>query len=221
MAGPLAKLKVLDFTTLLPGPFASMILADLGASVLRVEAPGRPDIVREMKQRAGFVSAAHATVNRSKRCISLDLKNPEALRLVEQLLEGHDILLEQFRPGVMERLGLGYEQLQDRHPGLIYCSLTGYGQTGPYRNRAGHDINYLALSGLSETSQAEFRTCSFRISNGRYRRRFLSHGDGGFGCGDTPATNGRRAIHRFEYDRCRLQHACFVGSRMAQWWGRT
>ena len=74
MAGPLAKLKVLDFTTLLPGPFASMILADLGASVLRVEAPGRPDIVREMKQRAGSVSAAHATVNRSKRCISLDLK---------------------------------------------------------------------------------------------------------------------------------------------------
>ncbi len=155
MAGPLAKLKVLDFTTLLPGPFASMILADLGASVLRVEAPGRPDIVREMKQLAGSVSAAHATVNRSKRCISLDLKNPEALRLVEQLLEGHDILLEQFRPGVMDRLGLGYEQLQDRHPGLIYCSLTGYGQTGPYRNRAGHDINYLALSGLSETSRRQ------------------------------------------------------------------
>ena len=132
-----------------------MILADLGASVLRVEAPGRPDMVREMKQRAGSVSAAHATVNRSKRCISLDLKNPEALRLVEQLLENHDILLEQFRPGVMERLGLGYEQLQDRYPGLIYCSLTGYGQTGPYRNRAGHDINYLALSGLSETSRRQ------------------------------------------------------------------
>ncbi|MEC8236586.1 MAG: CoA transferase, partial [SAR324 cluster bacterium] len=87
MAGPLAKLKVLDFTTLLPGPFASMILADLGASVFRVEAPGRPDMVREMKQRAGSVSAAHATVNRSKLCISLDLKNPQALRLVEQLLE--------------------------------------------------------------------------------------------------------------------------------------
>ena len=155
MAGPLAKLKVLDFTTLLPGPFARMILADLGASVLRVEAPGRPDIVREMKQRAGAVSAAHAPVTRSKRCISLDLKNPEALRLVEQLLEDHDILLEQFRPGVMDRLGLGYEQLQDRHPGLIYCSLTGYGQTGPYRNRAGHDINYLALSGLSETSRRQ------------------------------------------------------------------
>ena len=132
-----------------------MILADLGASVLRVEAPGRPDIVREMKQRVGSVSAAHATVNRSKRCISLDLKNLQALRLVEKLLEGHDILLEQFRPGVMNRLGLGYEQLQDRHPGLIYCSLTGYGQSGPYRNRAGHDINYLALSGLSETSRRQ------------------------------------------------------------------
>ena len=75
--------------------------------------------------------------------------------MVEQLLEGHDILLEQFRPSVMDRLGLGYEQLQDRYPGLIYCSLTGYGQTGPYRNRAGHDINYLALSGLSETSRRQ------------------------------------------------------------------
>ena len=153
MAGPLASLKVLDFTTLLPGPFASMILADLGASILRVEAPGRPDLVREMKQSAGPVSAAHATVNRSKRCISLDLKVPESIQLVHQLLESHDILLEQFRPGVMARLGLGYEKLKVEHPELIYCSLTGYGQTGPYRNRAGHDINYLALSGLSETSR--------------------------------------------------------------------
>ena len=153
MAGPLASLKVLDFTTLLPGPFSSMILADLGASVLRVEAPGRPDLVREMRQRAGSVSAAHATVNRSKRCISLDLKVPDSLQLVDQLLESHDILLEQFRPGVMQRLGLGYEQLHFKHPKLIYCSLTGYGQTGPYRDRAGHDINYLALTGLSETSR--------------------------------------------------------------------
>ncbi|HCP36131.1 MAG TPA: carnitine dehydratase, partial [Deltaproteobacteria bacterium] len=94
--------------------------------------PGRPDLVREMRQRAGSVSAAHATVNRSKRCISLDLKVPDSLQLVDQLLESHDILLEQFRPGVMQRLGLGYEQLQVEHPKLIYCSLTGYGQTGPY-----------------------------------------------------------------------------------------
>ena len=153
MAGPLASLKVLDFTTLLPGPFATMILADLGASILRVEAPGRPDLVREMKQSAGPVSAAHATVNRSKRCISLDLKVPESLLLVNQLLRSYDILLEQFRPGVMARLGLGYEKLKIEHPELIYCSLTGYGQTGPFRGRAGHDINYLALSGLSETSR--------------------------------------------------------------------
>ena len=86
MAGPLASLKVLDFTSLLPGPFASMILADLGASILRIEAPGRLDLVREMKQSAGPVSAAHATVNRSKRCISLDLKVPESIQLVHQLL---------------------------------------------------------------------------------------------------------------------------------------
>ena len=152
MPGPLASLKVLDFTTLLPGPFASMILADLDAEILRVEAPNRPDMVREWK-RVGPVSAAHAMLNRSKRFIALDLKNPASQEVLEELLGRYDILLEQFRPGVMKRLGLGYEELQVRYPRLIYCSLTGFGQTGPFRDRAGHDINYLAVSGLSETSR--------------------------------------------------------------------
>ena len=141
MAGPLAKLKVLDFTTLLPGPFASMILADLGASVLRVEAPGRSDIVREMKQRAGSVSAAHATVNRSKRCISLDLKNPPALRLVEQLLEDHDILLEQFRPDLVHRDPSSFSpspvvvQMAARREAKLEAEVRARGQTQPLQER--------------------------------------------------------------------------------------
>ena len=100
MPGPLASLKVLDFSTLLPGPFASMILAALGAEILRVEAPNRPDMVREMSQRAGPVSAAHAMLNRSKRFIALDLKNPAPEEVLEELLGRYDILLEQYRPAI-------------------------------------------------------------------------------------------------------------------------
>ncbi len=153
MSAPLDSLKVLDFSTLLPGPFATMILADLGVEVIRVESPTRKDIVREMEPRTGPVSAAHATLNRSKRFLALDLKHPDSLSVIHQLVRKYDIVLEQFRPGVMQRLGLGYEQLSLHNPALIYCSLTGYGQNGPFRARAGHDINYLSISGLSETGR--------------------------------------------------------------------
>jgi len=149
MQGPLASLKVLDFSTLLPGPFASLLLADMGAEVLRIESPSRPDLVRITPPEDRGVSANHAYLNRNKRSLALDLKQPPALEIITQLLGEHDILLEQFRPGVMERLGLGYEALKAINPRLIYVSITGYGQTGPYRARAGHDINYLALTGLS------------------------------------------------------------------------
>ncbi|WP_053147302.1 CaiB/BaiF CoA-transferase family protein [Pseudomonas sp. Pf153] len=149
MQGPLASLKVLDFSTLLPGPFASLLLADMGAEVLRIESPTRPDLLRIMPPHDQGVSASHAYLNRNKRSLALDLKQPAALEIIKRLLGEHDILLEQFRPGVMERLGLGYEALKAINPRLIYVSITGYGQTGPYRERAGHDINYLALTGLS------------------------------------------------------------------------
>ncbi|WP_263146450.1 CaiB/BaiF CoA-transferase family protein [Pseudomonas sp. RIT-PI-AD] len=152
MKGPLSSLKVLDFSTLLPGPFASLLLADLGAEVLRVEAPERADLIRLLPPHADGVSASHAYLNRNKRGIALDLKQPEALDVVRQLIQEYDILLEQFRPGVMERLGLGYAALKALNPRLIYVSITGYGQTGPYRERAGHDIDYLALSGLASYS---------------------------------------------------------------------
>ncbi|MBX3056106.1 MAG: CoA transferase [Anaerolineae bacterium] len=154
MTPPLASLKILDFTTLLPGPFGSMMLADLGADVLRVEAPTRPDMVRFVPPYDGDASAWHRLLNRNKRSIALDLKQPEAVEIVKRLVRGggYDIVLEQFRPGVMDRLGIGYEALRAINPGLIYCAVTGYGQTGPYRDRAGHDNNYLALAGVMSHS---------------------------------------------------------------------
>ncbi len=149
MQGPLSSLKVLDFSTLLPGPFASLLLADMGAEVLRVESPSRMDLVRVLPPHDGGVSASHAYLNRNKRCIALDLKKPEAVEMVKQLVAEYDIVLEQFRPGVMDKLGVGYEALKAINPKLIYVSITGYGQSGPYKDRAGHDINYLALAGIA------------------------------------------------------------------------
>lgn len=148
MAGSLSSLKVLDFSTLLPGPFGTMMLADLGAEVLRIESPTRPDMVRIIPPMVDGVSAAHAFLNRSKRSLAVDLKKPEGVELIKQLVAEYDIIVEQFRPGVMARLGLDYDTLKAINPGLIYCSITGYGQTGPYRNRAGHDMNYLSVAGV-------------------------------------------------------------------------
>lgn len=149
MSGPLASLKVLDFSTLLPGPFASLMLADMGAEVLRIESPTRVDLLRVLPPHDHGTSASHAYLNRNKRSLALDLKQAEALEIVRELVKDYDIVLEQFRPGVMERLGLGYAALNAINPRLIYVSITGYGQTGPYKDRAGHDINYLALAGIA------------------------------------------------------------------------
>ena len=135
----LSHLKVLDFSTLLPGPFATLMLADLGADVLRVERPS--------EEKAN--SVVNQYLNRSKKSVTLDLKKPESIEAVKKLVQEYDIVLEQFRPGVMERLGLGYEDLKEINPQLIYCSLTGFGQSGPYRSRPGHDINYLSIAGIS------------------------------------------------------------------------
>lgn len=152
MSQPLKGLKVLDFTTLLPGPYATQLLADMGAEVLRIESPTRPDLIKFMPPMVGKSSAAHATVNRNKQAMAIDLKHPDAIEIIHKLIEEYDIVIEQFRPGVMTRLGLDYEALSALQPRLIYCSITGYGQTGPLKDRAGHDINYLALSGLASFS---------------------------------------------------------------------
>lgn len=148
MAGPLSSLKVLDFSTLLPGPFGTMVLADLGAEVLRVESPTRPDMVRMLPPYDNGQSAVHGYLNRSKRSLALDLKKPGAKEIIFDLVKEYDIVVEQFRPGVMARLGVGYEELAKHNPALIYCAITGYGQDGPYQNRAGHDLNYLAIAGV-------------------------------------------------------------------------
>ncbi|MGO9145156.1 MAG: CaiB/BaiF CoA transferase family protein [Desulfomonilia bacterium] len=153
----LSGIKILDFTYLLPGPFATMILSDLGAEVLRVESHTRMDMARlapPYVDKDGTVSCMHAYLNRNKRSIALDLKFKESIALIKRLIaeKGYDIVIEQFRPGAMGRLGLSYEILSGINPGLIYCSITGYGQTGPMRDRAGHDINYLALSGVMSYS---------------------------------------------------------------------
>ena len=145
----LSNLKILDFTTLVPGPFATMMLADLGADILRVESPTRPDMIRAMGPFSDGTSTTHAVLNRSKRSIGLDLKNPAAVEMVQRLVADYDIVIEQFRPGVMDRLGVGFEALRKINPKLIFCSITGYGQTGPNRDRAGHDNNYISLSGLN------------------------------------------------------------------------
>jgi crotonobetainyl-CoA:carnitine CoA-transferase CaiB-like acyl-CoA transferase len=149
---PLKGLKILDFTTLLPGPYATQILADMGADVLRIEAPKRPDLLKMMPPMIGKVSAAHASINRNKKSLALDLKQAEAKDIIYTLLQDYDIVIEQFRPGVMAKLGLDFTSLKTKQSKLIYCSITGYGQTGPLKDKAGHDINYLALSGLASYS---------------------------------------------------------------------
>lgn len=145
----LKGLKVLDFSGLLPAPFGTRILADMGATVLRVEAPTRPDMIRVMPPFDDQgLSAAHGSLNRNKGSIVVDLKTPEGIEIIKKLVEEYDIVVEQFRPSVMSRLGIGYEQLKAINPRLIYCAVTGYGQDGVYKNRAGHDLNYLAIAGI-------------------------------------------------------------------------
>ena len=144
---PLDDLLVLDFSTLLPGPMASLFLAEAGARVVKIERPGGEDM-RGFPPRFGQSSAPFAALNRGKRSVEIDLKAPDALERLTPLIQQADVLIEQFRPGVMVRLGLGFEALAALNPRLIYCSISGYGQDGPRAQEAGHDINYQALGGL-------------------------------------------------------------------------
>ncbi len=153
--GILQGLKILDFTTLLPGPFATMMLADMGAEVMKVESPYREDFIKHLKPSNGEVSATFAHLNRSKRSLALDLKKQEAKEIIYELVKEYDIVIEQFRPGVMQKLGIDYEKLKEINPAIIFCSITGYGQTGPYSNKAGHDINYLSIAGISSYSSRQ------------------------------------------------------------------
>jgi alpha-methylacyl-CoA racemase len=153
MTGALDGIRVLDLSRLLPGGFCSLLLADFGADVLKVEDTGMGDYVRwsppyyEGADESAR-SALFLALNRGKRSIRLDLKKERGREVLLRLAREHDVLLESFRPGVLERLGVGYERLRQENPGLVYCAITGYGQDGAYTSRSGHDINYLGLNGL-------------------------------------------------------------------------
>ncbi|HEX9694927.1 MAG TPA: CaiB/BaiF CoA-transferase family protein [Actinomycetota bacterium] len=148
MTRPLEGVRVLDLTRLLPGGFATLIMADLGADVLKIEEPGKGDYVRWTPPFDRDVSAGHLALNRSKRSMTLNLKHERGREILLRLVRDADVLIESFRPGVMERLGVGYEALRAQNPRLVYCAITGYGQDGPYRAKAGHDINYLGYAGV-------------------------------------------------------------------------
>ena len=148
MDGALAGFKVLDLSRLLPGPFCSMLLADLGADVLKVEDPKVGDYIRWWPPKVGRNSGFHVVLNRNKRSLTLNLKAAEGKDIFKRLVEDADVVLEGFRPGVMDRLGVGYEALKEINPRLVYCAITGYGVDGIRSQRAGHDINYLALNGV-------------------------------------------------------------------------
>ncbi len=138
---PLNGIRVLDLTRLLPGPMCSLHLADMGADVIKVEDPGRGDYAREM-------GGIYDSINRNKRSIVLDLKQDSGRDVFLRLAESADVIIDGFRPGTVERLGVGYDVVAGRNRRIVYCAITGYGQTGPYRDRAGHDLNYLACTGL-------------------------------------------------------------------------
>ncbi len=147
-APPLAGVRVLDFSTLLPGPLATLLLAEAGAEVIKIERPGRGDEMRSYAPKFGADSVNFALLNRGKRSIAIDLKDPLEVERLLPLVAGADVLVEQFRPGVMDRLGLGYERLKALNPRLVYCAITGFGQAGPRAQDAAHDLNYVAETGM-------------------------------------------------------------------------
>jgi crotonobetainyl-CoA:carnitine CoA-transferase CaiB-like acyl-CoA transferase len=145
---PLDGSRILDLTRLLPGNYGTLLLADLGADVIKVEEPGRGDYMRWTPPMVGDESAVHRALNRGKRSVTVNLKSEAGRAVLLRLAAGADALLESFRPGVMDRLGVGYDALRSDNERLVYCAITGYGQDGPYRDRVGHDINYIGYSGL-------------------------------------------------------------------------
>lgn len=145
---PLHDVRVLDLSRLLPGPYCTMMLADFGAEVIKIEEPEVGDYARHMEPILDENSALFHQVNRNKKSVCLDLKNPDHKEHFLQLVEQSDVVVESFRPGTMERLGLDYNKLKEVNPGIIYCAITGYGQTGPDSKRAGHDLNYISQTGL-------------------------------------------------------------------------
>ena len=153
MSLPLEGVRVLDLSRLLPGGFCSLLLADFGADVLKVEDTGMGDYIRWSPPyyegaHESARSALFLSLNRNKRSIRLDLKSERGREALLRLVREYDVVLESFRPGVLDRLGVGYERMREENPGIVYCAISGYGQDGPKRDASGHDMNYLGLIGL-------------------------------------------------------------------------
>lgn len=148
MTLPLEGMLVLDLSRLLPGPMCSMHLRDMGARVIKVEDTGAGDYVRTMGMPRGMISPAFDILNRGKESISIDITTPAGHEILMDLIKQADVLLESFRPGVMDRLGLSYDKLKGANPHIVVCAISGYGQTGPWANKAGHDMNYTATAGI-------------------------------------------------------------------------
>ena len=148
MSGPLEGIRVLDLTRLLPGGYATLLMADLGADVVKVEEPVRGDYIRWMPPIVDGESTGHRALNRGKRSVVVNLKDPGGAELLRRLAPGFDVLVESFRPGVMDRLGVGPAAMAEAAPRLVCCAISGYGQDGPFRDRVGHELNYIGHSGM-------------------------------------------------------------------------
>ncbi len=150
MAGPLSGVRIVDLTRLYPGPFGTQLLGDLGAEVIKVEDKNSPDYIRFFPPTFKKEGAGYIAVNRNKKSFVLDLRSEKGKELFFRLVEKADVVVEQFRPGVIDKMGLGYDRAKAVNPAIIYCSITGFGQTGPYANIPGHDLNYMGLAGISD-----------------------------------------------------------------------
>ena len=148
LADALRGIRVLDLSRLLPGPFLTMVLADMGADVVKIEDPKLGDYLRAFPPAKGGMAGRFLAINRGKRSAALDLKAAPARDVFLKMVEQADVVVESFRPGVMDKLGIGYAQLCAKNPKIVLCSISGFGQTGPYVDRAGHDLNYIALAGV-------------------------------------------------------------------------
>jgi crotonobetainyl-CoA:carnitine CoA-transferase CaiB-like acyl-CoA transferase len=150
MAGPLSGVRIVDLTRLYPGPFGTQLLGDLGAEVIKVEDKNSPDYIRFFPPTFKKEGAGYIAVNRNKKSFALDLRSEKGKDLFFRLVEKSDVVVEQFRPGVLDKMGLGYDRAKAVNPAIIYCSITGFGQTGPYADIAGHDLNYMGLAGITD-----------------------------------------------------------------------
>ncbi|MBV9775703.1 MAG: CoA transferase, partial [Acetobacteraceae bacterium] len=155
MNGPLSGYRVIDLTTMLSGPWATMMLADQGADVIKVEAPGTGDHVRSLGNRRGGMSAMFLNINRNKRSIAIDLKTERGRRLLEELVGTADVFVQNFRPGVADRLGIGEAALRGRSPALVYASISGFGEVGPWAGKPTYDPVIQAVSGLTSVQAGD------------------------------------------------------------------